>query len=171
VKDILDWAGSAVAGVAIERLDFTKKRAALRETGPRYARMLSSFSYARFGETMTAGAAGRGIDLAQVNPAFTSVIGVEKFSAGYALTRHHAAAFAIARRAQGFGERLARKGTKPAGAATPAGSDAPRHPPTAPSPCPRGRGASMCGRTGDASRICRRGSGASGPSRPMTAAP
>jgi IS605 OrfB family transposase len=97
-------------GVALvsERLDFSEKKAALRERSKGYARMLSSFIYSRFAEILDRRAEAHGITLKRLNPAFTSVIGRYKFAEGYNLSLHHAAALAIARRAYGFTERVVR---------------------------------------------------------------
>lgn len=61
-----------------------------------------------------------GVAVRRVNRAFTSIIGAAKFASAYAMSGHHAAACAIARRALGLSERLARRETSPseAGAET-----------------------------------------------------
>ncbi|MDA8065092.1 MAG: IS200/IS605 family accessory protein TnpB-related protein [Thermaerobacter sp.] len=90
----------------VEELDFRKKKAALRERSPRYARMLSAFAYRKFFQLLFSRAARYGVEVIEVNPAFTSVIGEVKFASGYGLSSHGAAAVAIARRGLRFGERL-----------------------------------------------------------------
>ena len=114
VADIVDWAKQAQKPIAIEELDFRQKKAALRESSPRYARMLSGFTYGKFYSLLRSRAAREGVELLDedgdgepgVNPAFTSVIGAVKFASGYGLSSHSAAAVAIARRGLKFGERL-----------------------------------------------------------------
>ena len=114
VADIVAWAKQAQKPIAVEELDFRRKKATLREKSPRYARMLSSFAYAKFQELLRSRAAREGVELIDedhdgepgVNPAFTSVIGQVKFASGYGLSPHCAAAVAIARRGLRFGERL-----------------------------------------------------------------
>ena len=114
VTDIVDWAKQAQKPIAVEELDFARKKATLREQSPRYARMLSSFAYGKFHSLLCSRAAREGVELIDedgdgepgVNPAFTSVIGSVKFASGYGLTSHTAAAVAIARRGLRFGERL-----------------------------------------------------------------
>jgi IS605 OrfB family transposase len=101
-----------------ETLDFREKRSQLRERGNRYARMLSQFAYKQFHQLTDARAAAHGVAVRRVNPAFTSIIGAAKFASGYALSRHHAAACVIARRALGLSERLARRETSPSEAGT-----------------------------------------------------
>lgn len=92
--------------VVIGRLDFTHKKNELREKSNRYARMLSSFAYKKFYELIHSRASREGVEVIEVNPAFTSVIGTIKFKSGYGLSTHQAAALTIARRANGFGETL-----------------------------------------------------------------
>ena len=106
VADMVDWAQKAGKPIAVEHLDFGKKKSALREKSPRYARMLSGFAYGKFHSLLRARAGREGVEIIGVNPAFTSVIGAVKFAPGYGLSSHCAAAVAIARRGLRFGERL-----------------------------------------------------------------
>jgi IS605 OrfB family transposase len=106
VADIVAWARSEGVPVVIEKLDFERKKASLREEGIQRARMLSAFAYHRFHALLVSRAAREGVEVIQVNPAFTSVIGLIKFSSGYGLSRHASAAVAVARRGLKFGERL-----------------------------------------------------------------
>ena len=71
--------------------------------------MLSQFAYSQFYALIKAQCYRAGVELILVNPAYTSIIGKEKFSEGYGLSSHMAAAMAIARRGLGFGERLRKK--------------------------------------------------------------
>ena len=93
-------------GIACEDLDFSKKKAGLREYGAAHARRLSGWSYAKFFKLLEARCARDGIDLKKVNPAYTSVIGKMKYAACRAMSPHHAAALVIGRAALGYGERL-----------------------------------------------------------------
>jgi IS605 OrfB family transposase len=93
-------------GIACEDLEFSKKKASLREFGKAHARRLSGWSYAKFFALLNARCKRDGIDLAQVNPAFTSVIGKTKYATGRAMSTHHAAALVIGRAAMGFGEKF-----------------------------------------------------------------
>ena len=87
-----------------ERLDFTKKKSTLKETDPKYARMLSSFHYSQVLQGLDAKSFREGVGFFQVNPAMTSVIGKIKFAVRYGLTTHQAAALCIARRRYRFSE-------------------------------------------------------------------
>ncbi|MDI6825303.1 MAG: IS200/IS605 family accessory protein TnpB-related protein [Bacillota bacterium] len=106
VADLVAWARAEAVPVVVEKLDFEKKKARLREMGARYARMLSGFAYGKFHALLLSRAAREGVEVVFVNPALTSVIGQVKFGPGYGLSPHAAAAVAIARRGLGFGERL-----------------------------------------------------------------
>jgi IS605 OrfB family transposase len=106
VRMICAWARAQHFGVAIERLDFVRKKAALKAFGKRHARRLSGLAYATFGQMIAARCAREGVDLIEVNPAFTSVIGGMKYARWRGFSRHHAAALVIGRRALGYGERL-----------------------------------------------------------------
>jgi IS605 OrfB family transposase len=95
--------------VVSERLDFQKKKDQLTsESGPRYARMLSSFAYSAFDTALGSACARRGVYHARVNPAYTSIIGRSKLASRHGLSTHAAAAVTIARRAMGLSERLPR---------------------------------------------------------------
>jgi len=94
--------------IVCESLDFTAKKAQLRERGRKYARMLSQWSYARFYELLESILSNRGISLIKRNPAYTSLIGLVKYARMYGLSSDVAAALAIARRGMNLSERLPR---------------------------------------------------------------
>ncbi|MEW5934027.1 MAG: IS200/IS605 family accessory protein TnpB-related protein [Bacillota bacterium] len=106
VADVVAWAKAEGVPVVVEKLDFEKKKARLREMGARYARKLSGFAYSKFHALLLSRAAREGVEVIFVNAALTSVIGQMKFAPGYGLSPHAAAAVAIARRGLRFGERL-----------------------------------------------------------------
>jgi IS605 OrfB family transposase len=104
VAEVVKQAVTQNLPIVIEKLDFTQKKNELKEKSNRYARMLSAFAYRKFYELIHSRASRFGIEVIEVNPAFTSVIGLVKFKTGYGLSTHAAAAVAIARRALRFGE-------------------------------------------------------------------
>ncbi|HEY8488843.1 MAG TPA: transposase, partial [Thermaerobacter sp.] len=71
------------------------------------------FAYAAFCALLVSRAAREGVEVIEVNPAYTSVIGKIKFMARYGLSPHGAAAVAIARRGLKFGERLRSGNARP----------------------------------------------------------
>ena len=104
VKQVIDWARQSGKPIALEDLDFAKKKAELEGTGRRYARMLSSFAYSRIVQTLQARAFDAGIEVIVVNPACTSIIGRHKFARRYGISDHQAAAACIGRRANRLSE-------------------------------------------------------------------
>jgi IS605 OrfB family transposase len=100
---IVRKAKTACKPIVLENLDFAKKKRALEEDGgKRYARMLSSLSYQKIQQAILARAAKEGVEVREVNPAFTSVIGRINYADRYGLTVHQGAAVAIGRRAFGL---------------------------------------------------------------------
>ncbi|MBS3933841.1 MAG: IS200/IS605 family accessory protein TnpB-related protein [Truepera sp.] len=106
VKQIIAFAKAKGKPLVVERLDFEKKKAALEQESPRYARMLSSLAYRQLQAIIRARAFDAGIQVFEVNPAFTSVIGRYKFQHRYGLSAHTAAALVIGRRSLGLRESL-----------------------------------------------------------------
>ncbi|MEQ8757176.1 MAG: IS200/IS605 family accessory protein TnpB-related protein [Coleofasciculus sp. G1-WW12-02] len=103
---LLQMARAYKCPIVCEELDFFGKKTQLREKGKRYARMLSGWAYSRFFEMLTAILGNRGIEVRQVNPAYTSLIGLVKYARMYGLASDEAAALAIARRGMKLGEKL-----------------------------------------------------------------
>ena len=92
--------------LVFEKLDFQKKKATLKEKGhKKYARMLSSFSYNKILSNLESRAWHCGIEVHEVNPAYSSLIARVKFSNRYGLSIHHAAALCLGRRYLKFSER------------------------------------------------------------------
>jgi IS605 OrfB family transposase len=115
VKTVVDLAVAHNARLVLEKLDFAAKKREMgmevaRSTGEAsYRRMLSSLAYAAIGNAIERRAARHGVSCGFVNPAYTSLIGEINWMrrVGHqALTRHEAAACAIARRDAGFSERI-----------------------------------------------------------------
>lgn len=92
--------------IVVEKLDFSSKKAQLKERGKKNARMLSGWSYAAFNEMLDSICQNRGITVLRVNAAYSSVIGMVKYARMYGLGSDCAAALVIARRAMRLSERL-----------------------------------------------------------------
>ncbi len=103
-KNIVSYARNAKKPLVLEKLDFSKKKAELRQKISKHSRMLSSFAYSKLIEMIKAKAFKEGVEVLDVNPAYSSVIGRNKFSKRYGLTTHQAAALVIARRTYSFSE-------------------------------------------------------------------
>ena len=93
VAGVVEHAVQAGKPVVIERLDFKRKKAALEGESRRYSRMLSSFSYGKIKAYFISRGHRNGVEVFQVNPAYSSVIGRVKFMERYGLTVHQAAAW------------------------------------------------------------------------------
>ncbi|GIW31818.1 MAG: hypothetical protein KatS3mg071_1992 [Meiothermus sp.] len=113
---ILDAAKALVAHaravgkpLALERLDFEKKKTELRDRSPGYARMLSSFAYDLMEGAIRARALKEGVEVLAVNPAWTSLLGRVKYQVRYGLSVHESAALVIARRGLGLREEVPRR--------------------------------------------------------------
>ncbi len=106
--ELVRLAESFQVPVCIEKLDFSKKKASLGERSPKYARMLSNFTYSSFAKILEARCHKFGIQLIKVNPAYSSLQGLTKFMSLYGLNSGTAAALVLARRALKKSERLPR---------------------------------------------------------------
>ena len=115
VAGVVEYARGAGKPIVIERLDFRQKKAVLEGESRRYSRMLSSFSYGKIKAYFLSRGYRQGVEINQVNPAYSSVIGRVKFMERYGLSVHQAAALALARRLLGCSERIPRRRVCPAG--------------------------------------------------------
>ena len=115
VASVVDYARDVGKPIVIERLDFRRKKAALEGESRKYRRMLSSFSYGKVKAYFISRGYREGVEVNQVNPAFSSVIGRVKFMERYGLSVHQAAALVLARRLLGCSERIPRRRVCPVG--------------------------------------------------------
>lgn len=102
-KEIVKMAVEHGVPVAIERLDFSRKRS--NPTGSaKQNRMVSGFATTMFSDAIISAARRAGVALVKVNPAYTSIIG-SQYAVDLGITVHQAAAWAIARRAMDISEK------------------------------------------------------------------
>ncbi|NER04371.1 MAG: IS200/IS605 family element transposase accessory protein TnpB, partial [Okeania sp. SIO3C4] len=99
VATIVKLADFFECAIAIESLDFTKKKSKMSEESKVYNAMLSNLSTGMFREALESRCRRFGVELIKVNPAFTSVIGMINYMAKYGLNSGTAAALVIGRRA------------------------------------------------------------------------
>ena len=92
-----------------------RRRRSLEGQPRRYSRMLSSFSYGKVKAYFISRGHREGVEIHQVNPAYSSVIGRVKFMERYGLSVHQAAALVLARRLLGCSERIPRQRVAPVG--------------------------------------------------------
>ena len=115
VASVVQYARDAGKPIVIQRLDFRQKKAMLEGESRRYIRMLSSFSHGKIKAYFISRGYRKGVEVHQVNPVFSSVIGRVKFMERYGLSAHQAAALALARRLLGCSERIPRRRVCPVG--------------------------------------------------------
>ena len=101
-------AQARVAGrpLALEDLDFRRKKAWLRSYGKRFSEVLSTFRTRQLQTAVERAARRWGVEVWYVDPAWTTRLGVLKYARRLRLGGHCAAGLVIGRRALGFGERL-----------------------------------------------------------------
>ncbi len=112
VKQIIKYALEVKKPIVIEKLDFKRKKALLKEeenifnndAAKTNNRILSSFAYRLMIEKIKILAYRNGIAVYEVNPAYTSQIGYIKYAKKYGISRHMAAAYVIGRRTYGLEE-------------------------------------------------------------------
>ena len=141
VPSVVEYARGAGKPLVIEKLDFRQKKAALEGESRKYSRMLSSCSYGKVKAYLLSHGYRQGVEVHQVNPAYSSVVGRVKFMERYGLTVHQAAALVLARRYLGCSERISRRWVAPMGNGVQVAF-------TVPAPYLQGSGRSTCGRTG-----------------------
>ena len=115
VARVVEYARDVGKPIVIEKLDFRQKKAVLEGESRRYSRMLSSFSYGKVKAYFVSRGHRQGVEVHQVNPAYSSVIGRVKFMERYGLSVHQAAALVLARRLLGCSERIPRLRVAPVG--------------------------------------------------------
>lgn len=92
--------------LVLEKLDFQAKKKTLSEQNPRLARMLSGFFYAQVSASLRSACFRAGVEIIDINPAYTSTIGAVNHAQSRGISVHQGAATAIARRGLGFSEKL-----------------------------------------------------------------
>ena len=115
VSGVVGYARGVGKPLVIERLNFRQKKAVLEGESRKYARMLSSFSYGKVKAYFLSRGYREGVEIVEVNPAYSSVVGRVKFMERYGLTVHQAAALVLARRYLGCSERIPRRWVCPIG--------------------------------------------------------
>ena len=102
VKRVVEVAKQHHVGVGIEKLDFSRKKQAMKETANKHHRaMLSAFAYDMALSLIERRCYREGLPCKAVNPAMTSIIGMFKYHSTQNTT-HQAAAQVIARRTLGL---------------------------------------------------------------------
>ena len=105
VAEIGQYALSKGKSIVKEDLSFIRKKSktikAKTPFGRKYNKMIHTLDYSRFESTVKNMAVRQGIDLIEVNPAYTSKIAKQKYCSMRKIPIHNGAAYVIARRGQG----------------------------------------------------------------------
>ena len=113
VASVVAYALDVRKPLVMERLDFQSKRAALEGESPGRSRLLSSFCYGKVKAYLLSRGYREGVEVFEVNPAYSSVIGRVKYMERYGLSVHQAAALVLARRLLSCREGVPRQRTAP----------------------------------------------------------
>ncbi|MCS6782182.1 MAG: hypothetical protein NZ482_03225 [Gloeomargarita sp. SKYG98] len=97
--------------LVVEELDFQRKRAQLESESPRRCRQLSSFAYRKILTGLKSAALRAGVEVCEVNPAYSTVIGAVNYARKLGISPHLAAALVLARRVLRLSERPVGQGT------------------------------------------------------------
>jgi len=108
IGQVIDVAVEKECPIVIEKLDFSSKKTRLREHSKRYAKSLSQFAYSKFSDLVHSKARLSAIQVVEINPAYSSLIGMIKFMSLYGLNSGTSAALVLARRSLRLSERWPR---------------------------------------------------------------
>ena len=113
LKIITDLSLKTGKPIVIEKLDFTQKKRQLAEQNKykinkffNYNHMISSFAYSKFKELLKSQATNNGCEVIEVNPAYSSLIGVINYVKPLGLSVHMAASYVIAQRGLKLNKKL-----------------------------------------------------------------
>ena len=115
VAQVVSYARAAGKPLVIENLDFTKKKEQLEGEHPGRSRMLSSFAYGKIRTYFLSRGYREGVEVVEVNPAYSSLMGRVLFMERYGLSVDQAAALVLARRLLSCSEGIPDHGLCPDG--------------------------------------------------------
>ena len=115
VAEVVAYARAVGKPLVIESLDFSKKRDQLEGEYPGRSRMLSSFAYGKIRTYFLSRGYREGVEVVEVNPTFSSLMGRVLFMERYGLSVDQAAALVLARRLLNCSEGIPDHGLCPDG--------------------------------------------------------
>ena len=115
VAEVVALARAVGKPLVIENLDFSKKKDQLEGEYPGRSRMLSSFAYGKIRTYFLSRGYREGVEVVEVNPAFSSLMGRVLFMERYGLSVDQAAALVLARRLLNCSEGIPDHGLCPDG--------------------------------------------------------
>ena len=106
ISEIVHYAISVGKDIVIEDLDFRKTKSetetAKSDKGKNYNKMIHAFDYSRYKKSFKNCCFRCGVNLIEVNPAYTSKIAIQKYCKRKKLNIHKGASYVIARKGQGY---------------------------------------------------------------------
>ena len=111
VKNLVKYCKLRKKALVIEDLNFNKKKSGVlsskrNKRGKHYNQMIHSLDYTRFSELSNNSSIINGVEFIKVNSAYTSQIAKQKYCEQRKLNSHIGAAYIIARRGQGYIDKL-----------------------------------------------------------------
>ena len=112
VIEICRMAKDKLKPIVVEELDFEYKKSALSNVNnnslfsKKRNKQLSAFVYSKFKQALLSRAEKEGIEIIQVNPSYTSLLGLVKYQKVKGLSIHQAASYVIGRKGLGYKEKL-----------------------------------------------------------------
>lgn len=110
VSQVCNYALGVGKDIVIEDLNFKKTKAKILKgkgkQGKTYNKMVNQLDYSRYKETFENSCFRNKVGLKMVNPYNTSKIGIEKYAYEKKLSSHQSASYVIARKGQGFLDKL-----------------------------------------------------------------
>ena len=106
VNEIVEMAKKSKKNLVIENLDFKKRKANSLYENKKENEMISEFAYKKLIEKIERKCTYEKVKLTKVKPEYTSMIGKLKYAKRLGLSIHHSAAYVIARRGEGYSERV-----------------------------------------------------------------
>lgn len=104
VSKIIKYCQKLGKSLIMENLDFknTKSKTTKNKKDKKFNKMIHDFDYSRYKSSIENCGFKNNVDIIKINPAYTSIIGDEKYNDRMKLNRHQGAAFVIARIGQGI---------------------------------------------------------------------
>jgi IS605 OrfB family transposase len=103
---LVDYAVKHNKAIAVEKLNTTKSKVKHAYGNKKANRLMSQFAYNKMIMAIKSRADKMGVEVFEVNPAYTSQIGKIKYMRKLGVSIHEAASYVIARRAMGYKEKL-----------------------------------------------------------------
>lgn len=108
-KEVIDIADRLGKPIAIEKLNTTLSKSGKKYNNKKNNLTLNMFAYKKMLSSIKNNAERRGIEVLEVNPMCTSIIGKFKYMKKYKTSIHQVAGYTIGRRALGYKEKIPKK--------------------------------------------------------------